>query len=253
MIAEDLQAGWRLLQELSRGEYGVPLEQILVAEDKSLLFRRVGRLTAVWPKHPFAESFAYDPDLPSNWAKAERCWEIHEQPRLETIEAHRAQFNLLILFAAEWARPAEFVAEFNVFHSICKRLKPVVCGESKALENTEKIAKDLQKAGSDVMVFSPNQLLGAVSVTVAGYLVQALPWLSPHAPIVTGATLLALCLGQRHLCSLLKDFVDSYQPTKDAFANHLFPLCGSVQTGDRKPCGNRVRTEGLRCWIHALV
>lgn len=251
MIAEDLQAGWGLLQELCQDEYGVSLEQLLMAEDKSLVFRRLGRLAAVWPKYPFAQSFEYDTDLPSNWAKAKRCWEIRKQPRIETIDAHRTQADLLILFAAEWARPPEFVAEFNIFHSICKRLSPVVCGESKALENTEKIAKDLQKAGRDVTVFSPNQWLGALAVMVAGYLVRTQPWLSPHTPILTGATLMVICLGQRRLCSLLKHFVESYQPRKDAFAGRVFPVCGSIQTGDRRPCGNRVHRKGLRCWIHA--
>jgi hypothetical protein len=250
-MSEELAVGWEQLQNLCRGEYGTSIEQVLASPDKPLLFKRIGPLTAVWLKHPFAQSFEYDPNLPSNWAKALRCWEIHEPPALETIRMHQAQFELLTVIAAEWERPVEIIGEFNIFYSLSKRFRPIVCGESKALENAEKIAKDLRKSGRDVALITPNQLLGAASVTIAGSFVAALPWLSPHTPIVTGVTLLAMCLGQRKLCMLLVDFEKSYDKRKDTFAAGHFPICSCTNTGDRDPCRNRVRTEGMRCWIHA--
>lgn len=239
------------MDDLSRGEYGLPFPNVLHDSDELLSFRRVGRLLAVSIKHPFAQSFPYDPELPSNWARSKRCWEIRGSVAPQTICDHQTQFDVLVQVAADWKRPIEFVAEFNIFHFLCKRLRPVVCGEAKSLENAEKIAKDLQKAGTDVALFSPNQLLGATSVTVATYLVQSVQILSGNAPLVTGATLLAVCFGQRKLCKLLTNFQKSYDQQKDRFANRDFPLCGSLATNDKQPCGNRVRNAGEKCWVHA--
>jgi hypothetical protein len=169
----------------------------------------------------------------------------------KTIIDHQAQVDLLLQVAAEWKRPVEYVAEYNIFYSLCKRLRPVLCGEAKGLENAEKIAKDLQKAGAEVSLFTPNQLLGAASVSVASYLVECIPLLSGNTPIVTGATLLTICFGQRKLCALLTEFEKSNDKSKDRFARRDFPACGSVATRDKQPCANRVRNRGEQCWIHA--
>ena len=249
-VEDSLQIGWSALDGICRGEFGLPLQGVLAQQDDALNFKRVGRLMAVWVKHPFAQPFPYDPDLQSNWAKSQRAWEIHGPVDPTVINAHRLQFELLAAFAHEWERPTEFLAEFNIFHSLCRRLRPAICGEAKALENAEKIAKDLQKAGTNIALLTPNQLLGATAVTVASYLVQALPFLSPHAPIVTGASLLAVCLGHRIFCARLAEFEKSYKLDMDAFARRTFAVCGSLATSDGLPCGNRVRTNGTRCWIH---
>lgn len=245
-----LEEGWAELDSLSREEYGVSLLDVLKESDELLSFNRVGRVIAVSIKYPFAQSFPYDPELPSNWAKTKRAWEIREPVAMQTICDHRIQFELLTQVAVDWKRPIEFLAEFNIFHWLCKRLRPVVCGEAKSLENAEKIAKDVKKAGTDVTLFSLNQLLGAASVTIATYLVQSVTVLSGSAPLVTGVTLLALCFGQRKLCKLLTNFENSYDKKKDDFANRDFPICGSLATNDKEPCGNRVRNPGDRCWIH---
>ena len=146
--------------------------------------------------------------------------------------------------------PDRIYGRVQYFHSLCGRLRPAVCGEAKSLENAEKIAKDLKKDGVDITLLTPNQLLGAAAVTVATYLTTQVPSLSAYAPIVTGATLLAICMGHRKLCTQLAAFEKSYNPELDAFAKRKFGLCGSLATNDGNPCRNRVRLGGTRCWIH---
>jgi hypothetical protein len=170
---------------------------------------------------------------------------------LTPIEKHQAQFELLMVVANEWDRPAEFIAEFNIFHSLCRRLRPVICGEATELENAEKIAKDLRKEGTEIALLTPDQLLGALAVAVATYVVECLPFLSAHAPIVTGASLLAICLGHRKLCVQFAEFEKSYKQEMDVFAGRTFTISGSLATNDGRPCGNRVRISGTRCWIHS--
>lgn len=249
---QQLQEGLTPLQELCVGEYHIALNDVLFGDGDELAFKRLGRLMCVWLKEPFAQSFPYDPDIPTNWARSLRCWEIHGPVPSDVIATHAPQREILELFAAEWTRPVEFLAEFNLFHSMCKRLRPLVCDDWKALDNAEKIAKELRKEGQDVQLLTKNQIIGAASVGLATYLVQNLPWLSTdHMPLVAGTTLLGVCMGQRKLCQLLTDFVNSNDESKDRFANVDFPHCGSTDTNDGKPCGNRVREHGLLCWIHA--
>jgi len=247
-----LEQGLEVLNNISEGEYKTPLLQVVQSPDEYLVFKRIGRLMCVWIKQPFASSFPYNPDLPSNWAKSALFWEIHEPVSPSQIRLHRSQAELLDFFAAEWSRPAEYMGEFNIFYSICKKLRPIVCGKSEVLERAEKVADDLRKQGPEVNLLTLNQVLGVASVSFASYLVHHLSWLSPdHMPIVTGCTLLVTCLGQNKLCESMMSFESTYSERLDRFAGCEFPRCGSIDTRDNQPCGNRVREKGKRCWIHA--
>lgn len=246
-----LASDWDNLDRLAQGEYGISLSQTLADANRELAFNRIGRLFGVYLKEPFALSFPYDPDLPINWAKAHRCWEIHEAPPGDVLIVHQTKLELLEQLAQEWNRPLELLAEFNVFLSLCRRFKPLVCGEAKALENSEKIAKDLEKQGISVSSLSLNQGLGIAATTIATYLAQGVPNLSAHSPIVTGLTLLLLCYGQRRVCALMTTFEAKYDEKKDRFATREFYVCGATSTRDGTPCERLVRAPGLRCARHA--
>jgi len=251
MNVQAIDKAWETLERLAQGEYGRSLSDTLLVDDQSLAFRRTARLFGVYAKEPFAHSFPYDPDIPTNWAKSSRFWEIHKTPGKLTLRKHHAQYSLLEDVALEWGRPVEFIAEYNIALSLCRRVRPIVCGEAKALETQEKIAKELERSGIGVSPFSLNQGLGLAAVMVASYLVQQMPSLAEHPPIVAGTTLLLMCVGQRRLCKLMKDFEDSYDKKKDRFASREFYVCGSTSTATRKPCGALVREPGLRCARHA--
>lgn len=250
MDAQAMDKAWETLERLAQGEYGQSLSETLLSEDQALAFRRIVRLFGVYAKEPFARSFAYDPEIPTNWAKSSRYWEIRETPGKATLEEHHAQYSLLEDVALEWRRPVETIAEYNIALSLCRRVRPIVCGEAKALETQEKIAKELEKSGTSVSPFSLNQALGIAAVTMASYLVQEMPILTGHAPIVSGTTLLLMCVGQRRLCKLMKDFEDSDDKKKDRFASRQFYVCGSTSTATGNPCGMLVREPGLRCARH---
>src|ERR1035437_8067914 len=191
-----LEEGLAALSTLSEGEFRATLTNVLVDGDPALAFGRVGRLMAVWLKHPFAESFPYDPNAPGNWAKSQRAWEIHRPIANVAHKDTAARRDLLLNFAAEWGRGIDQLAEYNIFLSMCKRLRPVVCGESKVVEQADKIAADLRKKGVTVSGFSLNDMLGAASLTIATYLVQHVSFLSAGVlPLVSGATLLVCCFG----------------------------------------------------------
>jgi hypothetical protein len=190
---QELKVAWKTLDRIAQGEYGQPLPETLLLKDQWLAFRRIARLFGVYAKEPFARAFPYDPNIPTNWAKSSRFWEIQDTPSASALRKHNAQYSLLEDVALDWHRPIEYIAEYNVALSLCRRIRPVVCGEAKALENQEKIAKELQKSGFSVSPFSLNQGLGIAAVTVASYLVQHVPALSQHSPIVAGTTLLLLC------------------------------------------------------------
>jgi hypothetical protein len=247
----DLSGGWATLDRLAVGEYGHPLDHVLNDSDEDLALRRVGRLFGVYLKEPFARSFDYDRNSPSNWAKSKRFWEIHEDPSAKLVAEHGPQYDVLEQVAWDWQRPIEYVAEFNVFVWLCKRFSPIVCGEAKALENAEKIAKDLEKKGFDASALSLNQGIGIAAVTLASHLGQAVPELADHSPIVTGATLLLLCFGQRKVCHFMTTFQSSYDKEKDRFAIREFFVCGSESTRDGRPCRALVRSAGRRCARHA--
>jgi hypothetical protein len=246
-----LHNGLNELKKLAMGEYGETLETILSSPDVALTFRRVGRLTSVWYKAPFAESFPYDPNIPTNWARACRCWEIHHQPSFDLITQFSNRVAFLQAVSDELQRPVEVLFEFNLFLSICKGLKPIICKKEEILERAEKVAKDLQKQGGLVWFPTIDQVIGTVSLEVARYFVQSSTWLKPcHVPVVTAFTLLVVCYGHNRLCQLLTNFIASNDPKKDQFAGHDFPRCGSTHTQDGSPCRNRVIRQGLRCWIH---
>jgi hypothetical protein len=114
-VESSLQIGWSELNDICLGEFGEPLQRILAHEHDALNFKRVGRLMAVWVKYPFAQSFAYNPDIPANWAKSLRAWEIRGPADPDLIEKHHAQYELLALLSSEWERPIEYMAEFNIF------------------------------------------------------------------------------------------------------------------------------------------
>jgi hypothetical protein len=242
---------WLLLDRLAQGEYDQTLAETLAEPDQEFAFRRVGRLFGVYLKEPFALNFEYDPNVPTNWAKSRRYWEIHELPDEGIIAANEAQFALLEKIAREWNRPIEYVAEFNVFLSLCRRFRPIACGEAKALEDVEKIAKDLEKQGTPTAMLSLNQGLGIAAAAMAAYLVQQLPDLSDYSPIVTGASLLFLCFGQRKLCQFMTSFEATYDEKKDSFATRQFYVCGSTSTRNGTPCGALVHSPGQRCARHA--
>jgi hypothetical protein len=246
-----LEADWATLDRLSLSDYGIPLSELLAGSDRALVFRRVGRLFGAYLKEPFAQNLPYDLELPSNWARASRCREIHTPPSAQIIDTYESQFALLETIAIEWNRPVQFIAEYNVFLWLCRRFRPIICGEDKAFESSEKIAKDLEKKGIDASIISVNQGLGIAAATIASHLTNHVPVLANHSPIVTGAMLLILCLGQRKACKLMTDFEATYDKSKDRFATHEFYVCGSTNTRDAKPCLALVRTPGKRCMRHA--
>ena len=63
-----LNQGLKLLNELSKYEYKIPLQDVLSDSDQMSAFKRVGRLMGVWPKKPFADPFPYEPERRNNWA-----------------------------------------------------------------------------------------------------------------------------------------------------------------------------------------
>jgi hypothetical protein len=244
-----LKEGLAVLSQLSLGEYHKHIDDILANSNEELAFKQTGRLMCVWIKQPFAIPFEYDPTLPWNWAKSYRAWEIHDPVSQELMRHNLSRYELLMKFAEEWDRPVQYLAEYNLFLSICKRIRPIICSESKMLEQVEKVGKDLQKTGQGVSFFSINNLLGVTSVSVATQLVQNVEFLSAsYLPIVTGITLLLSCYGQNKLCNFLKGFEESYDPKKDRFAGSN--RCNSTATNNGAPCMNPVKESGKPCWIH---
>ena len=139
--------------------------------------------------------------------------------------------------------------KFNLFLSLSKRLRPILCGESKVFEQAEKITKELKKAGENVSMLSIHDTMGIAACGIASYIVQQVPVLTPaHQPIVAGVTLLVCTYGHRRICKALSDALASYDPVKDRFAGSF--RCGAA-TNDGTPCQNPVRREGTLCWIHA--
>ncbi len=248
----EIEEGLRQLNELSVGEFGASLSSILSDPDTNLVFKRLGQLIAVWPKSAFAESFPYDTTLSTNWAKSSRCWEIHYTPSPDQISENWAKAELLVMFASDWDRPVERLFEFNIFLSICKKLKPIICSESKIFKDAEKASKELQKQGYDVSLVNTNQLIAIAALSTSNYFVNSVGWLNPeHAPMVLGCTLLILCFGQNNLCQLISNFIDSDDPKKDRLANVSFAVCSSQNPSNGQSCKNRVSQSGTRCWIHA--
>ena len=248
---ETLNAACRTLDRLARGEYALSLEETLLLKDQKLAFRRIARLFGVFAKEPFARSFSYDLDNPGNWAKSSRFWEIRETPPVRLIRKHELQYCLLEDVAHEWHRPIDRVAEFNIAISLCRWFQPVVCGEAKALEDQEGIAKEFQKSGFGITPFSLGQGLGAAAISIASCLVQGVPSLLAHEPIIAGTTLLLMCMGQRKLCHLMGQFEKSYDRKKDRFATHVFYVCGSTSTKAGRPCEALVKRAGSRCPRHS--
>lgn len=248
----ELEQGLKPLTELAEGEYGQPFWALFSGADEYLTFSRVGRLMCVWLKQPFAQPFPYDRALPSNWAKSLRYWEISGPVPTTAIDQNRLQADLLNLIAEEWHRPVEYLGEYNIFHSLCRWLRPAFCGTSEVMQQTEGAAKELREQGHDVALWSRAQLLNTVTYGVQSYLLQSVPALSPeHLPIIAGFTLLAIIFGQNTLCRFLADFEASYDQSKDRFTERTFPRCGSTHTQTSQPCKNKVRQEGMHCWIHA--
>lgn len=248
----NIEDGLRQLEELAHGEFGVSLSSVLGNTDQNLAFRQIGRLMAVWPKTTFAKTFPYDPEIPTNWAKSTRCWEIHNTPSAESIAQNQTKAQLLVLFAAEWDRPVETLFEFNIFLSMCKVLKPVICNENKPIKNAKAISKLLQKEGHDVSLLTTDKVIAIAALSASNYFIESVSWLSDeHIPIVLGCTLLTLCYSQNALCQLITEFIGSDDPKKDRLANVTFPQCKSNNTTNGKPCKNKVVRDGVACWIHA--
>lgn len=247
----ELAAGLSELERLAIGEYEAKLMDVIAAKDE-LAFKRVGRLMAVWLKEPFATPLRYNPDLPQNWAKSNRAWEIHSPTVHATTTDEKNRLKILDAVASEWDRPVAHLAEFNILQSISKRLRPVVCGDSKAFKDVDEIAKQLEKQGTHVSTFTPRDVLSSASLSIAGYLVNHVDFLSlNHLPLVTGATLLISCLGYRELCSMLEKFEKSYLPAWDRAAGN--EQCAYVDPKSKKHCLYRVRQTGALCWFHQPI
>ncbi len=224
---------------------------IIGDSDQGLTFKRIGRLMGVWPKQPFALSSEYSPKRQNNWAKSRRTWKIHDRVTNNIIEENKTQSDLLVYIASEWARPVEYLHEYNIFLSLCKKLIPVVCESSKALDQLDRVASELRKQGHDTLPWTPRTVLTAASIGAATYLVEVIPLLHiEQRPIVVSCTILLLLFGQKKLCELMRAFESSDDKTKDKFAGRDFPRCGSTETRDGTPCQNTVCDDEFRCWIH---
>ena len=251
MDAKEVESVRIELDHFALGEYGKSISETLLVDDHSLAFRRMFRLFGVYAKSPFALRFPNDPDIPTNWARSSQCWEIHMAPSKQLLETYGAQYSFLEDVSQEWNRPVELLAEYNIAMTLCRRFRPLVCGEAKAIEAQEKIAKELEKSGIGAYPFSLNQGLGAVAATIASYITQQLPELAEHSPIVVGTTILLMCFGQRKLCGIMKEFEATYDSRKDKSLSKEFFVCGSTTTATGRPCGTLVRIPGCRCARHS--
>lgn len=250
--SQAFEEGINILSDLSEGEFHKDINDIVISQEEELAFKQIGRLLCVWIKQPFSESFYYDPDIPWNWAKSFRAWEIREPISNSAKENSSQQFELLSQFAQEWDRPVHHLAEFNIFLSICKRIRPFICNENKVFEQAEKVGKELVKSGHKVSIISLNDLIGVGALSVGTYLIQNVSFLSSAPlPIVAGLIVLLSCYGQRKFCLFLKDFEESYDPNKDRFGGAF--QCNSKETKNGLPCKNPVNKEGRLCWRHQPI
>lgn len=244
-------SGQTLLNDIAYLEYAKSIQEIVNSRERKVAFLRIGRSMSVCLKAPFARSYSYDVNSPGNWAKSRLYWEVRSEPTGIVLSKYKSEVDLLIRFSAEWERPVEYLGEFNIFHSLCKALRPLFCDESKTLKKIEEVSEEIRKQGNDLTLISKNQALGVASVTAASYFMQSIPWLNEsHLPVVTGLTLFSLCFTQRQICKYATEFLQSYDPNKDFFLGKEFERCGSKDTNDRSPCRNRVRSNGQKCWIH---
>lgn len=255
-----LRHGLAFLDELAKDNYGKSLQSVLADRNydskthPDLPYKRIGHLMAVWAKKPFSEPDPYDPLRENNWADSKLSWKFRQPSGNQITEHNRIQSKLLVRVAATWDRPVEVLHEYNIFHWLCEKLQPVVCEDSKALEQADKVAQELRKQGGDVTTLSSKSILAATSVGVANLLVESAPWLSSHSAIVTGYTVLAVWLGKEKLCNFIRGFLENeptkYKPEKDSEKGR-YPKCDSTKDGKR--CSMRVPDQGDKCWIHGGI
>ncbi len=245
---EKIQENLAAFSKLSKGEFNCDLIDLLRDNDEQLTMKRIGRLMSVSIKQPFAKPFPYDPNLPWNWAKSNRAWEILGPIPSQLRNAYYSQYQFLAQVAQEWRIPEYKIAEWHVFHVICNHFRPIICGESELLEETNKIAEEIRKSGWPVSTLSMNDIIGPFSVTVATWLSTRLDFPSDLLPIVTGTTVLLCCYGKNKLCKFLTDFKAAHEANPNPFSE--YPKCESTETYDRKPCENEVLNVGDQCWKH---
>jgi hypothetical protein len=203
------------LDHIAHGEFHGGLAAVLDDPDGYLAFKRLGRLAAVSIKAPFARSAEYDPSLPYNWAESSRQWAVTWPPSEADIAAHRREYDLLAAVADEWNRPMWTVAEFNIFLSLCRRARPVLCGESKAVEKAAKAAAALKSVEGSASVLTPSALITMGATEVASELATRMPELAEHTSIITAFTLILAFYGHEKACAYLRQFIASYDADLD--------------------------------------
>jgi hypothetical protein len=223
---EDLRGGVNELDDLARGEYGVSLAEVLSDPSRTSDDRmwRVGRLIGITVKQPFASSHSIDPA--TSKTGAQRGWALAPIGAKESATSTNTwQYALLSglivdpdlgadlgqweggtpdFEAVQYALYA-MNSERGLWRCMAKSAQKYLCG-NKALK--EAVDESSRAGGLSKDLLTPSSLIGAASVSGAGAITDALPWLHPSGTVVaTGMLIIIGNIGLDGFCDWVRNYV----------------------------------------------
>jgi hypothetical protein len=178
-LEEELVEFWKLSNE----EYGKNPIEILndqsITEEEQL--KKIARLMGVIIKEPFSDPISIDPSQ-SDWG-AFRRWELNKD--LLKDKSSEWQYSVMDVIRKEedmdsvsnLAIAAHY--EMGFFYYLSRSCRRFICGNPTIKKEISKSEEQIQKAISTDNLITPKKLLSFSGATsIAGYLIQAIPWLT---------------------------------------------------------------------------
>jgi|SRR5713226_7170048 len=220
MNSEELENGFKELDNLAQKEYHEPLTHVALApeDDEKRLFR-LGRLIGVVLKKPFATE--KNLDAPSIHTRAYREWELkpptefensgiknsREYKALETLRTDPDVISTLGWQPAsvyDLAQTAHHERGFFAFLAVACR--KYLCKDKKLRAEIDRQLKAAKRAGFNLKNVTPEMVVASGGIAIGTWLVQAIPVLGiMGAPVIAGIVLIVYSVGIDAFCSWASD------------------------------------------------
>jgi hypothetical protein len=227
MEKKELVAGFKKLDELSKGDYRKSLQQLVAEVPQEEAVTKLTRLIGVSLKEPFA--YPIQLEAPSGHSRAYRTWALVESTFEDTPRSASKnwQYRTLEYLTGEGYRysnvkqlAVDLHHEQGFFHCLARSAQKYVCRDLKFRKQIEQKVKEGKAAGFDVKVFTPEQLIQAGGVALASLLITHVPVLGlVGAPVIAGFVLLLYSIGSDAFCQ----WVDTTDPRMEIDTHAILP------------------------------
>jgi hypothetical protein len=209
MNKRDLLNGLSSLDDLSRGDYRVPLADLVAKTPRTEETDKIGRLIGVSLKQPFAEPRQLDYRSPHS--RSYRTWDL-VPAKLTTPSASKTwQYRTLKYLSDGYPSVLSLAQdayhERGFFRCLAQSAQKYLCADPKFRKQIEKSIKQGKASGFNVKVFTPEQLVQAGGVALGSLLIAHVPVLGyAGAPVIAGFVLLLYTIGIDAFCGWVRDF-----------------------------------------------